>query len=597
MMNSAMGIPLAVTAAVALAYRLLWFSQVAAEPALLLPVLDGAAHLEWARGLLAGTWPGDEPFFRAPGYVAALAMMLALAGDDPARVAALQLGLGAVTPVLVAGLAGRLYGVAAAWLAGLGAALYPMFPFFDGQLLVPVLAVPLTVAAVITSMAALETGGRGRLVLAAALWSVIGIVRPPLLLGAMLLPGFLVMRRRAREAVLAISVILTLPVLLTVRNVAVGDAVFVASQGGLNFYLGNGTRADGVAATFPDAPTALGYGMLEAATRQAEAREERELRPSEVSRHYRARTFDEIAADPSRWFGLLVKKALLFWGDREIPNNHDPALFVETVPVMRWAPGWWMWAPLGIVGLWLARRTPGLVFVAGVVATVWVVNIVFFVNARFRIPAAPLLIVAGAGAATMAAEWIRGGRWRAAAVVVAAAVGLGFLLRANPYGIPRDVWPMSYVLVAEAEHDRGEPVRALRWIKRALAVEPSLYPARFAQAQLLRRAGRVVEARGIVERLIVAAPNDAALRNEHGVLLDVTGESEAALAEIEAAARLDPSLDAAFVNRAIVLTRLDRIEEARSALLDFLRERPTSAEARRAREVLGGLASGEASGD
>lgn len=583
--------PAAGATAVALAYRGLVLAGLAAEPALLVPVLDGAAHLEWARGLLAGTWPGDQPFFRAPGYVGALAGGLLLTGGDPGRVVALQLLLGAVTAGLTALLAGRLAGRGAAWTAGIGAALYPTFPFFDAQLLVPALAVPLTVAAALATLEALGGGRRAR-ALAATLWSVAAVVRPPLLLAAALLPGGLLRRGERSAAGWTLAIILALPLLATARNAAVGDPVFIASQGGLNFYLGNGRAADGVAATFADAPTALGYGMVVAAARQAEAREGRALRPSEVSAHYVRRTLAEIGADPGRWLGLVGKKAALFWAAREIPNNHDPALFAERIPALRWTPGWWLWAPLGLVGLGLTRRRPEARVVAGVVGAVWLAGVLFFVNARFRIPAAPFLIAAGGAAAATIASRLRTGRWREAAIALGAAAGLGLLVQANPWGIPRDPWPMSYVLVAEAERDRGEPVRALRWIERALEAEPSLYPARFAQVQLLRRAGRTAEAREIVERMLGALPGDAALRAERGVLLDLEGRSDEALAELDAALARDPGLDAARVHRAVVLARLGRGEEAREDLLRFLRERPASAEARRAQQVLGGLGSG-----
>jgi tetratricopeptide (TPR) repeat protein len=229
---------------------------------------------------------------------------------------------------------------------------------------------------------------------------------------------------------------------------------------------------------------------------------------------------------------------------------------------------------------------------AGIVGAVWIASVLFFVNARCRIPAAPILIAAGSVGAMVLVEAWRAGRRRDARIALIAALGIGGLLHANPYGVPRGVWPMSYVLVAQAERDRGEPVRSLRWIERALEAEPSLYPARFAQVQLLRRMGRSGEALEIVERLLVVVPQDAALRNERGVLLDLRGDSRAALEEIDAAIALDPGLDAARVNRAVVLARLGRSEEAQDALLEFLRQLPASGEAARAREILGGLAAG-----
>ena len=174
---------------VAVGVRVLYLRALAQHPAFLEPVLDGAMHVEWARGVLAGTWPGDAPFFRAPGFVYFLAMMLAAFRDDPARVAQAQVLLGAVTPVLTALLAARLGGPVAAWIAGLGSAVYLPLVFFDGQLLATFLAVPLTVLAAWLSAAALEDRRAGRARAAALLWGLAAIVRPPLLLAALVLPG------------------------------------------------------------------------------------------------------------------------------------------------------------------------------------------------------------------------------------------------------------------------------------------------------------------------------------------------------------------------------------------------------------------------
>ncbi|MCA9750793.1 MAG: tetratricopeptide repeat protein [Gemmatimonadetes bacterium] len=584
-------VAIAGSAAVALAYRALVAWQLGRHPELLAPVLDGAAHLEWARGWLAGTWPGGEPFFRAPGYVALLAGELAAAGGSVRNVAFFQLLVGGpLVAAFVAAIAGRLGGRGAAWLGGVAAALYPTFAFFDFQFLPPFAGVALAVAAGAATLAADERPSTLRIALAGLLWSAAVVVRPPLLAPAMLLPAALVFRadRRLRGAAGATLAILALPLLVTGHNIRSGDPAFLATQGGLNFYLGNGKDADGYAATFPDAPTALGYRMMEAATAIAEREEGRTLRPSEVSRHWSARAWRDLADDPGRAAGRFVKKAWLFVSAREIPNNHDPVLAAELVSALR-LPGWGLWFPLATLGAVLLGRRRDTRLVAGFVAAIAFGCVVFFVNARFRVPAAPFVIALGAAGAIEAVKSVRDGRAAALRVAVPVALLAAVLVAWNPYRLPKTAWPGAYVLVAEAERNRGEPVRALRWIRRALEVEPDFYSARVAEIELLRRTGQLGEAEAAVDRLLAAAPGEPTLLSEKAALADLRGDTERGLALIEHVLAVDPGNVDAELNRAVMLARLDRAEEAQDVLEAVIARRPGSAAADRARRILASL--------
>jgi tetratricopeptide (TPR) repeat protein len=588
-----LGAPLGATLLVAAGVRFLYGAALAEHPALLEPVLDAAANVEWARGLAAGSWPGAEPFFRPPGYVVALAALLRVAGGDPARVAAIQLLLGTATPLLACLLAGRLAGRAAAWIAGLGAAVYPTLLFFDGQLLAPFLAVPVFAGAMLAGAAAREREGALTATVAGLLFGVAGTAWPLVLPAGAWLVLSLARRGRRRAAALAACGLLAAPLAATAHNVAAGDPAFLATQGGLNLYLGNARGADGMTATFAEAPRALGYRMIEAAAQAAEAREGRALRASEVSAHYVRRTLEGIASDPGGWLVLLGRKALLALGRREIPNNQDLALVREEIPLLG-GPGWGFWLPLAFVGAWRSRREPAARWVASGIVVVLAGCVAFFVTDRFRVPAAPLVVALGAAGLAGIARDARRRRWRALAAGAAAAVGLGLAARANPLRLPERPWPMSYVLMADAEHARGEPVRALRWAERALAEQPDLYPAALARVELLRGAGRVEKAREETERALRKFPGDAALLHERAILLDLAGDAPAALAEVDRAIAADPSLEPARISRAVILVRLGRANEAAAALEAFLARRPSQAQASRARELLAEIARGGA---
>ncbi len=414
------------------------------------------------------------------------------------------------------------------------------------------------------------------------------VVRPPLLIAGLALPLFSA-RRDRRGAGVAVLLILALPLLVTARNAAVGDPVFIASQGGLNFHLGNGREADGISATFKEAPGAVGYRMLDAAAAIAERDAGRTLRPSDVSRHWARRAWRDIGDAPGRWLALLFKKTFLFPSAREIPNNHDPVLFAEHVGALR-MPGWGIWWPMAIVGAWVSRRHAPARFVTVCALAIGVVTVLFFVNARFRMPVVPLLLVLSAGGIVSVARAVRERRVRSLAAAAALATGAAVVACSNPYNVPREPWVGGYVLVAEAERNRGEPVRSLRWVERALELEPALYPARLAQIELLRRMGRIAEASDVAERVLALRPDDAAVRHQNAILLDLADRPADALVEVDRALALEPTLPGAEVDRAVILARLGRREDALDALDEKIRE--GGSEAGRARMIRGQIESG-----
>ncbi|HET9887367.1 MAG TPA: hypothetical protein VFR10_07630, partial [bacterium] len=216
----AASLPILATAAVAILIRGFYLAQLQRDPAFLEPILDASANVAWARGWLEGTWPGAQPFFRAPGYIWALAMELTCCGNDAVRVASMQILLGAVTPILTAVLAARLFGNRAAWIAGLGAALNPILAFHDGQLLDSFLQLPLFLLFAIFAWESLRSSRMWPAVVAGILGGAVTIVRPPLLLAVVLLPAMWALYREWKRAAFAATAVLFLPLVVTAMNAA-----------------------------------------------------------------------------------------------------------------------------------------------------------------------------------------------------------------------------------------------------------------------------------------------------------------------------------------------------------------------------------------
>jgi len=196
---------------------------------------------------------------------------------------------------------------------------------------------------------------------------------------------------------------------ITARNWFVGgDLVLIASQGGVNFHIGNHAGGDGVTAIVPGTRGDW-MGGYEDAIRMAEEAEGRALRPSEVSRHYFARGWSFVLGEPSKSVPLLLKKLRLFWAGGERPNNKQIYFFWEEFRLGRWPlplVGFWLVGPLGLAGIFLAWRRPEARLLAAFVVTYGLGVVAFFVNARFRLPVVPALIVLGVvGVAELAGLW------------------------------------------------------------------------------------------------------------------------------------------------------------------------------------------------
>ncbi|MHB8078142.1 MAG: hypothetical protein ACYDIE_02655, partial [Candidatus Krumholzibacteriia bacterium] len=132
------------TTAAALVVRVAHVLSLPGNPLFAHPLMDAAVHDAWARGLLAGTWPGAEPFFRAPGYPLFLGALygilrgIGLAPGEPgARLATVlvQAFISALGAGLAALCAARAWNRRAGWLAGgIFAALWTSI-YFAGELL------------------------------------------------------------------------------------------------------------------------------------------------------------------------------------------------------------------------------------------------------------------------------------------------------------------------------------------------------------------------------------------------------------------------------------------------------------------------------
>jgi 4-amino-4-deoxy-L-arabinose transferase-like glycosyltransferase len=296
--------------------------------------MDEEYNLGWARCFASGEWPSPfdalrgEPYFRAPLYSYFVAGLLLLFQGDTLLVRGFQMLLGAISCALAYALATRCFGRRTGVVTGMLCAVYWVLIYFDGEFLLPVLLVFLLLSAFNLVHAAITRRNAWLAGAGGLTFGLYAITRPNILLFLPLLVvwTWLLGRRWPRRLAWAFLAAMVCgaslpPAVVTLRNRIVGhDWVLIASQGGMNFFIGNNPESNGMQAIVPGTRSTW-WGGYEDVVSIAEEARGRRLRPSEVSSYWYGRGFAYIREHPGEWLRLLGQKVLAWIGDVEVPNN------------------------------------------------------------------------------------------------------------------------------------------------------------------------------------------------------------------------------------------------------------------------------------
>ena len=525
--------------------RGLYLVELSGFPETTAPALDAAFHDHWARALISGDWSSPEffadplihttPYFRPPAYAYFLGAVYAVTGGSPLGARTVQMLLGLVNVVLGFCLGRALFGPSIGLLVAAVLSCYWTFPYFEGELLAPVLLVTLMLSSALVWLRWWHRGGWLTSTSAGLLLGVFALARPnALALAPVVWLWSLWVARRKREPGRLRAALLGLPLGVavaiapaTIRNYAVaGEFVPITANVGVNLYIGNNERADGYTARIPilQSLTGLpGWTCFDqpAISRGVERLQQRRLTASEVSSFFTDRAFEFIAADPGAALTLAAKKACLFWGPAEISNNRQLAIARDTSLVLRWLPTFPLVLSLAILGACLLarelRRRPRdyrsdlSVLLAAVVLVYFASHLPFFVAGRYRVPLLPLLALFAAVGIHRLVGFVRSGNRRTAAAwsLVWVALLVGAHARLVDYQPDRGRWHFQLSEAYRMNGDIDQQINELR-----LAIEHG------------RR-------------------SDPLPHNNLGVVLLGRGRISDAIAHIQQALRIDPQyLDA-----------------------------------------------------
>jgi tetratricopeptide (TPR) repeat protein len=555
--------------AVALGLRLAYLLDLSRTPFFNDPQMDAWFHDQWARRLAAGEGSGQDVFFRAPLYPFFLAGLYRL-GADAVAVRVVQFVIGAAGAMLTAAVTYRTLGRWGALVAGFLVAAYGPLIYFEGELLLVVLETPLYLLAAWATDRGLRRGTAGAWLAAGAIAGVGSLARP-VLLAVVPVVVLALARRRGRAALrpaglYAAAVLAVLLPALLHNAIAGGDFVPVASQGGLNYYLGNNPEADGMAALAPEFRQGWKEGV-EDARNLAEQAAGRPLKPSAVSAYWFRRALDWAREDPGAFLVHQLRKLAFFWDAFEIPNNQDYYYFSGLSRLFRgpFPHGFALLGPLALAGLWGGRRRLAFAWVA-VPVTLMAVIVAFFVCAKFRAPLVPLLAVwAAAGVTATAAAWRAGDR--------RAVAGYGIVLVAAAFVVNADLWghralhspAESHLRLGIFHQARGDREAARAAYERALVARPGFADAWNNLGTLEAEGGDLEAARTGFANALAGRPDHPRALSNLAALAFREGSRSEADSLARRTLRVAGRSPTALYNAAVILGNLGDTETAREA--------------------------------
>lgn len=381
--------------------RIVYFLEYRALLEFLHPTVDALYHHTAAKAIAGGAWMSSEPFFRAPLYNYFLGFIYWLTSDSIAAARFLQLTIGALTAPLTFLVARQMFDRRVAAVAAILTLLTADIVYFEGELLLESSVLLLILGAIYLTLRYRQSGGWKTLALIGLLLGLAIIDRPNTVVLAPIV-GWLLWKPVTRERAISrgstlsiVAIALSLPVgIVLAHNLTRSEpALTIATQGGVNFYIGNNLDADGISAVMPGK---LGYAwQYEDIRSLAELESARKLSPSEISGHYFRKGWAFIAGEPLAAVKLWVRKLYLIFSGEDISNNRNLPYFKEQIWLLRWLPvGMGILAPLGLIGMVLAyRRSSAAPAVAAFIIVYGLSFVAFFVNSRFRLPLLPLLAV------------------------------------------------------------------------------------------------------------------------------------------------------------------------------------------------------------
>ena len=562
-----------------LVLRLVYLLQIESNPFFYNPILDSLFHDLWAKSIASGDWLGEGVFFRAPFYPYFLALIYKIFGPDLFLARLIQHLIGSFSVILVYLLARKLFERKTAVISGILAATYWIFIYFEGELLLDVLLVFFDLLLLLLLYRAAEKPNFWSWFLAGLVLGLSAITRPNVLV---IVPFILIWLRLYYSQsktwlvpfkhwvyVGIAAALVILPV--SIRNYIAGDdLVLIASQGGINFFIGNNPYSDGTSAVVPGLGDDWDYAD---AVVLAEKETGRKLKPSQASNYFYRRGWDFIFNQPQESLPLLWKKLYLFWNRIEISNNQDTYFFQRYSQLLRFLPtGFWLVGPLAILGILLALRNFRKYFLLLLFILAYMLTIVFFFVAdRFRLPLLPFLMILAGSAVVHLWEILKSKAYPKLILPGLILLIAVWLCNSNLYRLSQTNFAQSYFSLGNLYLKQNQPEKAQAYYDSALVWNARLPRAHLNLGIIHLRRANLDSAGAEFAKVLGINPYEEKAYNNLSTIYRLKGEHQKAVKFARAAVELRPNYSTAYANLALAFQALNLADSAEKALKEGLK--------------------------
>jgi Tfp pilus assembly protein PilF len=387
-----------------LLFRIIYLIKASTLPTFLSPGMDAEIYQIWADNLVAGK-PFDTPFFRAPLYPYLIAAIARVFNGDtfwPVRI--IQITVSAVSAGILSILVRRWFGNRPAWFAGSFWACYGLSIYFDCEGLITSFYASLFIIFLFLFDNFYRTKKLKHLLVAAIVLAIMTAFRANALVWwpIFILYTLYLLRVDQKFSLLKSMVVSGSLVLIFIlilspvyyHNLIHGGGLSISTQGGINLYLGNNSETTGAYAVDPEFGNDWTKDQVH---NRAEKDLGSKLSESEVSGYYSKKAIEYWISNPFDAIKLTSKKALLLVNRVEIGNNRILLPFIKQVhPIFFFLsvicfPILAIFSLPFVIEVWKKYPQSRLAILFAVTHAASM--LAFFINARYRFPMIPVMII------------------------------------------------------------------------------------------------------------------------------------------------------------------------------------------------------------
>jgi len=316
------------------------------------------------------------------------------------------------------------------------------------------------------------------------------------------------------------------------------DPVLLTAHSGLNLFIGNNATSTG----YPSVPPGMQAdqaGMLMDSITFAEEEAGRPLKRSEVSAFWSRQAKEWIRENRTAWLSLQGVKLQNFWNTFE----YDDLSIVQILKdqgVLHFGVGFGLLVIFAFAGLAVViiQRRPNAAWIVAAIFFHMCALLPVFVTERYRLAAAPGLVMLAACGLAGLAWWWTTGAWKRASIVTASAIMGAWVTAAHLP--PQSVWSVGEFNAGLANLELGQLERAGIRLQSSLARTTDNTEVIFSVGNWHLEENRLPIAAALYQRALEIRPTHHRAANNLAVILVTQKQWSQAIPLLELAIRLDP---------------------------------------------------------